>query len=96
MPSYRITVSVGVLRAGVAPASVLPTAAGAAREMTTVESSDLDVVAGEARLTVRFTAPDDDEATAVANRVRTAVGAVASVYNPRVTRRWGARWNPVR
>jgi hypothetical protein len=67
MPSYRITLGVGALRAGTDPQSVLPTAAAAARELTTVEAWDLAVVRGEARM-----------------------------RSPQLTRRWGARWYPLR
>lgn len=56
MPSYRVIVSVGALRAGVAPQAVEPAAAAAAAERTVVEASSVDVVAREARLTVRFVA----------------------------------------
>ena len=96
MPSFRITLAVGMLRAGVAPQDVLPAAADAARESTTVEAYDLDVVAGEARLTVRFTAADDEEAVLVAGRVGTAVAMLGDVRSRKLTRRWGARWSPVR
>ena len=62
MPSYRITITIGALRPGVEPPSVLPAAARAADELTTVEASDLGIVSGMPRIVVRFTA--DDAATA--------------------------------
>jgi hypothetical protein len=96
MPSYRVTLAVGALRAGTDPESVLPRAAGAARGLTTVEAWDIGVVRGEARITVRFTADDDDEAVRVGRRTSAAVAALADVGPPRLTRRWGARWYAVR
>jgi len=61
MPSYRITLGVGALRAGTDPQSVLPAAAAAARELTVV-----------------------------------VVETLADVRTPQLTRRWGARWYPLR
>ncbi|HEY5515334.1 MAG TPA: hypothetical protein VIK12_03915 [Pengzhenrongella sp.] len=95
MPSYRITLGVVVLRPGVAPEVVLPAAAGAAGARTNVESSDVAVVHGEARITVRFTAEGDAEAVGVARGVHAAVVALAGVTSPELTRRYGPRWHPV-
>ena len=96
MPSYRTVLVVGRLQPGVDAATVLPTAAAAARERTTVEAYDVDVVAGQARVTVRFTADDDPQAHAVAHVTRNAVTALAEVPSATLDRRWGARWSPVR
>ena len=96
MPSFRVTLVVGRLRPGTAPQDVLPEAARSARELTTVEAYDVGVVGGEARVTVRFTAADDVEAQRVAGRVHTTVAALAQVTQPRLTRRWGPRWETVR
>lgn len=52
MPSFRVTMTVGALRPGVPADRVLPSAADAAAELTTVEASSVNVVRGEARLTV--------------------------------------------
>ncbi len=87
---------VGDLRPGVDPADVLPAAADAARELTAVEGTSLEVVRGEARLTVRFEAPDDETAGAVRHVVVTGTDALVEVMVGRVTRRWGARWYPIR
>lgn len=95
MPSFRVTATIGVLQPGVAPATVLPTAAQAARELATVESYDVGVVAGEARITVRFTVDDDLVARRVAEHVWATTGALAELSRPALVRRYGARWHPV-
>jgi len=92
MPSYRVSLAVGMLQPGVDPAVVLPAAAAAARELTTVEASDVGVTAGRARITVRFMADDDGEAHRVADAVRDRVEALAATSDHRLTRRWGNRW----
>ena len=66
MPSFRVIVSVGRLHPGVDPRSIEPAAADAARELAVVEASSVDVVAGEARLTVRFTEDTERSALRVA------------------------------
>lgn len=96
MPSFRVTATIGRLRPGVAPASVLPSAADAARDLATVESFDVGVVSGEARITVRFTADDEVQARRVADHVLATTGALAELSRVGLTRRYGARWHPVR
>ena len=93
MPSYRISLTIGLLRPGVEPAAVLPAAAAAARERTIVESYDVAVVRGEARVTVRFTADHSDDALDIARRVRATVTTLAEVSAPSLSRRYGARWH---
>ena len=88
--------TIGALRPGVAPDSVLPTAADAAGELTTVEASDLSVVAGSARITVRFTADDAASALKVGRHVVTATKGVAEPLSSAVTERVKGRWNVVR
>jgi hypothetical protein len=95
VPSYRITVTVGVLRPGVDPEAVLPAAASAARSLATVEAWDVAVVRGQARITVRFTVDDDAVASDVAAEVVGAVSGLAAATAPALTRRYGARWYPV-
>ncbi len=95
MPSFRVTMGVGMLAPGVAPQEVLPEAVRAARAVTTVESFDVGIVHGQAQVTVRFTAADDAEARGVGARVHAAVARLADARAPQVTRRWGARWEPV-
>ena len=87
---------VGLLRPGVDPATVLPTAADAARARVEVEAFDVGVVRGEPRVTVRFTDDDDADALAVGRRVRAVVTALADVNSMQVSRRYGPRWYEVR
>lgn len=96
MPSFRITLTVGALRDGVTPESVVPTAARAAAEMATVEASELAVVAGEARVIVRFSADDPAEALRIGVHVRAVTADVAQLLGARVTERVRSRWLPVR
>jgi hypothetical protein len=96
MPSYRVTLTIGNLRSGVAPESLLPAAAAAGKDLTTVESYDVGVVSGQARITVRFTADDNPTAERVGDHVAATTGALATVLNRSVTRRYGARWHPLR
>jgi len=94
MPSYRVTLTIGLLRPGVQPQQVLPAAAGAAAELTRVEARDLAVVAGEARITVRYLADHDEMARDVAGRVAGEVTGLAGVSRTAITRREGTRWVP--
>lgn len=96
MPSYRVTLGVGLLRASTAPEDVLPAAVDAARALATVEAWDLGVVRGQARVTVRFTVDDDAAAYRAAGAVTRTVEGLAAVDQPQVTRRWGNRWYPLR
>lgn len=95
MSSYRVTLTIGVLRPGVEPSTVLPAAAEAARRRTEVEAYDVAVVRGEARVTVRFTSDDDEDALAIARRVRATVATLADVTDASVRRRYGSRWHPL-
>lgn len=95
MASYRVTLTIGRLLPGVAPDSVLPSAADAAGAITTVESRDLAVVRSEARITVRFTADDDRVARSVADQVVEATATRAEVLRAWVTRRDGGTWSMV-
>jgi len=94
VPSYRVSLAVGLLQPGVDPADVLPAAAAAARELVTVEAFDGGVVRGRARITVRFLAGDDDEAHRVADAVQDRVEVLADTFGGQLTRRWGNRWHP--
>lgn len=92
MPSFRVIVAVGRLRPGVAPQSVEPAAVDAARELAVVEASSVDVVAGEARITVRFTEDNVRTALRVAEHTVAGVGALADTGAWRLTERVGGRW----
>ncbi|MFD2338900.1 hypothetical protein FGG90_04160 [Clavibacter tessellarius] len=95
MPSYRITMTVGALRAGADPSAVLPAAARVAAERATLEANDIQVVRGEPRLTVRFTADDDDMAERVAGTVRARTAELVDVPRASITRRDGGTWTRI-
>jgi len=92
VPSYRVILTVGALRPGTPPEDVVPAAAAAAGALAVVEASGVDVVRGEARITVRFTADDADVAAVVAERTVGGTGEVAEVLSWRLTERVGGRW----
>jgi hypothetical protein len=92
VPSFRVIVAVGRLSPGVDPRTVEPAAATAARELAVVEASSVDVVAGEARITVRFTEDTVQSALRVAEHTVTGLRAIADVGSWRLTERVGGRW----
>ena len=57
-----------------------------------VEASSVDVVAGEARITVRFMADTVDEAIAIAEHTVEAVDRCAQTGTWQLTQRVGGRW----
>ena len=87
---------IGVLQPGSSPASVLPTAAAAAAELTTVEASDLALVKGSPRVNVRFTADDAQHALAIGRHVIEATRPVADPVSSVVTERVQGNWVAVR
>ncbi|MDK7230278.1 hypothetical protein [Pauljensenia sp. UMB1177] len=58
MPSFRTSLTVSTLHPGRAPQEVET----AARRVRRLESFDIGIEAGQARVTLRFTAEDEDEA----------------------------------
>jgi hypothetical protein len=84
--------TVGALMPGVAPEQVQPRAEEAAREVAVLESSNVDVVQGEARLTVRFTVEDAELALQVARFVVSSTAEVVRVGHSTVTERDGGTW----
>jgi hypothetical protein len=88
--------ALGDLHLGVDPARVLPTAIQAAREHTAVEAGQVDVASGLPLVTVRFDAADDLLAASVGRAVVERVDGLVVVETSRVTRRRGARWEPLR
>ena len=92
MPSFRVIVAVGVLRPGVRPDAVLPAVADAVAERAVVEASSIDVVAREARVTVRFTADGLDDAIPVAEHAVARLQGLAEARAWRLTERVGGRW----
>lgn len=95
MPSFRVTVVIGALQPGVAPESVLPYAAEATAAHAVVEASDLTVVAGSARIVIRFTAEDAGLAWRVGRAVVDDLVVVAEPVSWAVTMSEGGRWYPV-
>ncbi|MCY7287682.1 MAG: hypothetical protein LH624_05390, partial [Cryobacterium sp.] len=85
MPSFRITLIIGALHPGVTPDTVLPTLAASAAELTTVEASDLAVVAGSPRAMLRFTADDAAMALSVGEHVLAAARAAVEPMSWQVT-----------
>ena len=90
MPSYRVTLVVGALRG--APDAVLPAARAAASDLAVLEASDLQVVRGEARVVVRFTADDSELAAQVAEHVASVTATAAEITGWRLTERVGGTW----
>ncbi|WP_166997011.1 hypothetical protein [Paramicrobacterium fandaimingii] len=95
MPSYRVTLSPGAMRAGVDPERVIPTMADAAAELVTVEASDVQVVRGTPRIVVRFTCDDDELAEQVAAHAASVASTVVEVVGWFLARRDGGRWKRV-
>ena len=59
-------------------------------------AGQVDVVRGVPWVTVRFEAPDDLVASTVGRSVVTRIDELVVVETSRVTRRFGARWLPLR
>lgn len=87
--------TIGMLRPGASPERVEPTAAAAADEVAVLEASSVDVVRGEARLVIRFTAEDGELALQVARHVTTTTDRVAQLLDAVVTQRDGGTWRRV-
>ncbi|RIJ60717.1 hypothetical protein, partial [Clavibacter phaseoli] len=83
------------LRPGADPAAVLPSAAAEAARVATLEANDLQVVRGEPRLTVRYTAEDDAAAERVAAAVRARTAELVEVVRGSITRRDGGDWTRI-
>lgn len=95
MPSHRVTLVVGVLRAGVNPATILPTAKAAALELAVVEAADLQVVSGQARIIIRFAADEGAIASQIGAHVASLVNDAAHVEKWTITERVKNLWVPV-
>lgn len=65
--------------------AVLPVARAAATEVAVLEASDLQVVRGEARIVVRFTADDLEVAGQVARHVASVTSTAAQVTQWRLS-----------
>ncbi|WP_368499439.1 hypothetical protein [Herbiconiux sp. A18JL235] len=95
MSSYRVTMIVGPLELGVKPETVLPTLTQAIADYTVVESSDIAVVAGSPRVTVRFTADGDEAAFLVAEQGIDGARVSAQPIAWQLTRMVQGRWEPL-
>jgi hypothetical protein len=87
--------TLGALVPGVDPSAVLPLAAQAARELAVVEASDVNVVGGAARATVRFTVDSSELAEQVGNHVAAVTATCVEVRFVSVLERVGGRWMPL-
>nr|WP_174240152.1 hypothetical protein [Clavibacter michiganensis] len=87
--------TVGALRPGADPAAVLPAAADEAARIATLEANDIQVVRGEPRLTVRFTADDDEAAERIAGAVSARAAGLIEVPRASITRRDGGAWTRI-
>jgi hypothetical protein len=92
MPSYRFTATVGMLRPGVSAAAVLPTLADDARTLAVVEASSVNVVAGRARLVIRFTGEDDADAVSTAEGIAGFALELVELQEIGLTRRVKQAW----
>jgi len=72
--------------------AVLPAARGAAIGLAVLEAADLQVVRGEARVVVRFTADDREIAAQVGEHVASVTSTAAEVTGWRLTERVGGSW----
>jgi hypothetical protein len=90
-----VILTIGRLRPGVRPDEVLPRAAEAAAELTTLEASSVNLAAGAARITVRFSAAEDDIARQVAHYVAATTSASAEVVDWWITRGPSTRWTRI-
>lgn len=76
MPSYRSILTVGLLTPGRSPQDVEAAARAAVTALTTLEAFHIDVVAGQPRVTIRFTAEDDAQAREVHEHTTAAIRQV--------------------
>jgi hypothetical protein len=87
--------TLGALVPGVDPSTVLPLAAQAARELAVVEASDISVVSGAARATVRFTVDSSEIAQQVGRHVATVTASYVEVGLVSLLERVRGRWMPL-
>lgn len=92
MPSYRVVLTVGRVHPGRNAQAVLPSAADAVAELTTVEAKSVGVRQGRAEATVRFEASDDEIAKQIAPAAARAAGDQAEVLGMALRRQAGTRW----
>ncbi len=95
VPSFRVMMTIGMLRPGAAPEEVQPAAADAAAEVAVLESSRVEVVRGEARLVVRFTADDAELALQVTRHIIASTDRLAQTLDAVIAERDGGTWRRV-
>ncbi|MDN3483684.1 hypothetical protein QMA10_17390 [Arthrobacter sp. APC 3897] len=101
MPSFRAQLNITGLKPGTHPEAVMDTAVAALAASHHVEASQLDIVAGIPRITLRFMVPDNEfslensQALHAAANMRHAVETVADAERLRVLRRRRGRWIPL-
>ena len=92
MPSYRVVLTVGRVHPGGNAQAVLPAAADAIGELTTVEARSVGVRQGRAEATVRFAASDDEIAKQIAPVAAQGAGTHAEILGIALRRQAGTRW----
>lgn len=92
MPSYRVTVDVGLIRPGVAAPDVLPLVAAAIAKRTTVEANDIKISSGRPQLVIRFTGSDPGFAKETVQESLADIDDVIEVLAIQVTARHKNRW----
>ncbi|WGW13742.1 hypothetical protein LWF01_08330 [Saxibacter everestensis] len=96
MPSYRVSLEIGIVKAGVDPATLLPRAVNNLQQTTLVESNSVEIVAGVPMIRLRFLALHDRQAVTLADSMREHVSTLASTGRMDVLARRGNRWQPAR
>src|SRR5689334_16097490 len=92
MPSYRVVLTVGRVHPGGNAQAVLPAAATAVGQVTTVEARSVGVRQGRAEATVRFEASDDEIAKQIAPVAAQGAGVHAEILGVALRRQQGTRW----
>jgi hypothetical protein len=92
MPSYRVVLTVGRVHPGGNAQAVLPSAANAVGQLTTVEAKSVGVRQGRAEATVRFEASDDEIAKQIAPVAAQSAGVHAEILDIALRRQNGTRW----
>jgi hypothetical protein len=92
MPSYRVVLTVGRVHPGGNAQAVLPAAANAVGEVTTVEAKSVGIRQGQAEATVRFAATDDEIAKQIAPVAAQGAGVHAEILAIALRRQNGTRW----
>lgn len=95
MPSYRLIVSVGNLKLGTQPESVLSSAATDLGRHVNVEAFDVRISRGVPQLVLRFTAPDKSVALDAALRSIPLFEQRTEIRKTQVLQRVHGRWESI-